>query len=57
MHLAASLANLDSVEFHRLHQWPFDRLPADTFKVHEGGKVAPPQGAGLGIDLHYDDLI
>ena len=57
LHLAASLSNLDSVEFHRLHQWLFDRLPDDTFKVHEGGQVAPPQGAGLGIDLHYDDLI
>lgn len=55
LHLAAALPNVDSVEYHMLHQWLWDRAPADTFAVSDN-RVRPPAGAGIGIDLHYDDL-
>ncbi len=56
LHVAASIPNLESVEYHMLHQWLFDRLPADAFAVGAGGLVAPPPGPGLGIDLHPDEV-
>ena len=57
LHLAASLPNLDSMEYHMLHQWLFDKLPEGTFKPEQGGLVRPPPGSGIGIDLHYDELV
>ena len=55
LHLAAALPNVDSVEYHMLHQWLWDRLPADTFSVTDN-LVRPPAGPGIGVALHYDDL-
>jgi len=56
LHVAAAIPNLESVEYHMLHQWLFDRLPADTFKPSDGGLVAPPPGPGIGVELYPDDL-
>ena len=56
LHLAASLPNLDSMEYHMLHQWLFDKLPEGTFKPAQGGLVRPPPGPGIGIELHYEDV-
>jgi L-alanine-DL-glutamate epimerase-like enolase superfamily enzyme len=56
LHVAAAISNLESVEYHMLHQWLFNRLPADTFKPADGGLVTPPPGPGLGIELHPDEL-
>ena len=56
LHLAAALPTLDSVEYHQLHQWLFDKLPPDTFKIEPGGYLRPPPGPGLGLDLHYDEF-
>lgn len=56
LHLAAAIPNLESVEYHMLHQWLFDRVPSDTFKPAPGGLVSPPTGPGLGIELDPAEL-
>jgi L-alanine-DL-glutamate epimerase-like enolase superfamily enzyme len=56
LHLAASLPNLDSVEYHMFHQWLFDKCPPEAFKPNKGGLVRPPDGPGFGLAIHYDDL-
>jgi L-alanine-DL-glutamate epimerase-like enolase superfamily enzyme len=50
LHVAASLANTESIEYHTVHRMLFDRLPADHFRI-EDGAVVLPQAAGLGIDI------
>jgi L-alanine-DL-glutamate epimerase-like enolase superfamily enzyme len=54
LHLAASIANLDSVEYHMLHRWMADRFPDADFTARDGGFVRPPTGPGLGLTLHPD---
>ena len=56
LHLAASLANLDSVEYHMFHQWLFDQCPENSFQPEKGGLVRPPEGPGFGLEIHYKDL-
>ncbi len=56
LHVAAAIPNLESVEYHMLHQWLFDRMPANTFKPSADGLLAPPPGPGIGIELHPDQL-
>jgi L-alanine-DL-glutamate epimerase-like enolase superfamily enzyme len=55
LHLGAAVANCDSIEYHMLHQWLWDRLPAGTFAPRQG-YVRPPDGPGLGLTLTPDDL-
>ncbi|MGH1479821.1 MAG: mandelate racemase/muconate lactonizing enzyme family protein [Geminicoccales bacterium] len=55
LHLAASLPNAHSVEFHMLHQWLWDRAPKDIFKACNG-MLLPPPGPGHGITLDPDSL-
>lgn len=49
-HLAASIPNCDSLEYHVLHQSLFDRLWASGWKL-EGGALSIPDAPGLGLDL------
>ena len=56
LHLAASLSNLDSVEYHMFHQWLFDQCPENAFQPEKGGMVRPPSGPGFGLEIHYEDL-
>ena len=56
LHLAASLSNLDSVEYHMFHQWLFDQCPENAFQPEKGGLVRPTSGPGFGLDIHYEDL-
>jgi L-alanine-DL-glutamate epimerase-like enolase superfamily enzyme len=55
LHIAASVANAESVEYHCVHQMLFDRVPQPTFTLVEGAIQMPP-GAGLGFELDFDDL-
>ena len=55
LHLGAAVANCDSVEYHMLHQWLWDRVPAGTFAPRQGF-VRPPPGPGLGLTLTPDDV-
>ncbi len=55
LHLAAALPNVDSVEFHMLHRWLFERAPEGTFAV-SNNHVSPPSGPGIGIELDYNQL-
>lgn len=55
LHLGAALANCESIEYHMLHQWLWDRLPEGTFAPRQG-YVRPPAGPGLGIALTPDDV-
>jgi len=50
IHLAASLPNCDSIEFHVLHQPLFERTPAGTLDLHDGRLLAA-ESPGLGVDL------
>jgi L-alanine-DL-glutamate epimerase-like enolase superfamily enzyme len=50
LHLAASLANCHSVEFHVIHQPLFERAPKGFLDLVDG-RIAPPETPGLGIDL------
>ena len=49
IHLAASLPNADSVEFHVIHQPMFDCAPAGTLDLTDGLLTAPSR-PGLGIE-------
>ena len=55
LHLAAGVANIESVEYHMVHQWLFDRVPADLFPVAKS-KITLPERPGLGLDLSPDDF-
>ena len=54
-HLAASIPNAHSVEYHMLHPWPWGGMPASIF-LAENGRLAPPPGPGHGIALDRDSL-
>jgi L-alanine-DL-glutamate epimerase-like enolase superfamily enzyme len=54
MHLAASLANCESIERHVFHHPMFERAPPGTLDMKDGLMTAPER-PGLGIDLR--DLI
>lgn len=56
LHLAASLSNLDSVEYYMVHQWFFDQCPENAFQPEKGGLVRPQSCPGFGLDIHYEDL-
>ena len=56
LHLAASLSNLDSVEFHMFHQWLFNHCPDNSFNVEIGGWVRPPEGPGFGLDITLEQF-
>lgn len=55
LHLAASIPNAHSVEYHMLHQWLWDEMPAGTFSA-EKGKLRPPSGPGHGVTLDPDSF-
>jgi len=55
LHLAASIPNAHSVEYHMLHQWLWGRMPADTFAA-DNGMLALPPGHGHGVTLDPDSL-
>ncbi|PRY19956.1 D-arabinonate dehydratase/D-galactarolactone cycloisomerase [Aliiruegeria haliotis] len=55
IHMAASLPNCESVEFHQIQQWLFDMAPEGAFDVKDG-HVAPLEKPGLGLELTYDDF-
>jgi L-alanine-DL-glutamate epimerase-like enolase superfamily enzyme len=49
LQIAASVPNVDSIEFHMLHRMLFDELPADHFALEDGFVVVPDTpGIGLG---------
>ncbi|TCT06312.1 mandelate racemase/muconate lactonizing enzyme family protein [Paralcaligenes ureilyticus] len=50
LHVAASLANTESVEYHCVHQMLFDQVPADRYPLVDGAVVLP-DAPGLGIDI------
>ena len=49
IHLAAAVANCDSIEFHMVHQVLFDKVPDGTFALNDAGRLKIPEGPGLGI--------
>lgn len=53
LHLAAALPNCHSIEYHMLHQWLWDLLPAGTFALVDG-RLRPPPGPGIGVELTPD---
>jgi len=55
MHVAASVPNTESVEYHGVHQMLFDRVPGGGFAVVEGA-VALPDVPGLGIEVDPESL-
>ena len=50
LHLAAALTNAVSVEHHMLHQWLWELASDDAF-TPENGRLAPPAGPGIGIEI------
>ncbi|MEO8975214.1 MAG: mandelate racemase/muconate lactonizing enzyme family protein [Casimicrobiaceae bacterium] len=50
LHVAASIANTESIEYHCVHRMLFDRLPADRFRIENGFAVLP-ETPGLGVDI------
>jgi L-alanine-DL-glutamate epimerase-like enolase superfamily enzyme len=50
LHVAASLANASSVEWHTVHRMLFDRLAPDHFRL-EDGAIVVPDAPGLGLDI------
>jgi L-alanine-DL-glutamate epimerase-like enolase superfamily enzyme len=56
LQVAASVPNVDSIEFHMLHRMLFDRVDAGTFRL-EDGYVSVPDAPGLGFELDPDALV
>jgi L-alanine-DL-glutamate epimerase-like enolase superfamily enzyme len=50
LQIAASVPNVDSIEFHMLHTMLFDQLPKDHFRL-EDGCVVVPAAPGLGLNV------
>ncbi len=55
LHTAAALSNCESVEYHMLHRWLFDRAP-DGFLAVEDSRIRLSDRPGLGLDLNPDDF-
>ena len=55
LHVAAACPNCESIEYHMLHQWLWDRVPDGTFALVDR-KMRPPEGPGIGIALTPDDV-
>ncbi len=55
LHLAAGVANIESVEYHMVHRWLSDRVPADLFTIRES-RITLSERPGLGLDLSPDDF-
>jgi L-alanine-DL-glutamate epimerase-like enolase superfamily enzyme len=50
LHVAASIANAESIEHHTVHRMLFDRVPEDRFRLDDGCIVLP-QAPGIGIEI------
>ncbi|MBT3360994.1 MAG: mandelate racemase/muconate lactonizing enzyme family protein [Rhodospirillales bacterium] len=55
LHLAAGLPNCDSIEYHMLHQWLFDRVPDSDWALSDG-HIRLGDKPGLGLDITPDSL-
>jgi L-alanine-DL-glutamate epimerase-like enolase superfamily enzyme len=55
LHIAASIPNCHSVEYHMFHQWFWDKAPSNWREV-KNGFITAPTGPGLGVDLTLDNL-
>lgn len=55
LQVAASVPNVDSIEFHMLHKMLFDKVRADCFRL-EDGYVVLPDAPGLGLELDLTQL-
>jgi len=55
LHVAAALGEVESLEYHMLHQWLFAHAPAGMLDVR-GGMLALPDGPGIGVALTPDDV-
>lgn len=53
---AAAAPNVDSVEFHMLHDMLFDQLPEGTFRLVDG-EVEVPAAPGIGLGVDADALL
>lgn len=55
IHVASSLSNCDSVEYHWVHQWLSEHLPEAL--CHEGPLVKPLESPGVGTHFITPDFI
>ena len=55
LHTAAALPNCESLEYHMLHSWLFDRAPEGFLDVEES-YIRLPDTSGLGLSLRPDDF-
>ena len=55
LHLAASIPNAHSVEYHMLHQWLWGGTSTGVF-LTENGMLEPPLGPGHGVNLDPDSV-
>ena len=55
LHTAAALSNCESLEYHMLHTWLFDRAPEGFLDV-EDSYIRLSDRPGLGLDLRPDDF-
>jgi L-alanine-DL-glutamate epimerase-like enolase superfamily enzyme len=55
LHLAASIRNCDSIEYHMVHQLLFDRIRDNKFKV-EDSYLQVPDLPGIGVDILPSDI-
>jgi L-alanine-DL-glutamate epimerase-like enolase superfamily enzyme len=49
LQVAASVPNVDSIEFHMLHQMLFDALPEGRFRLQDGC-IEIPEAPGIGVE-------
>ncbi len=56
VHFAASIPNLDSVEYHHVHQWMREYAPEETMALVEGPYLKPLENPGFGLDFLTPDF-
>jgi L-alanine-DL-glutamate epimerase-like enolase superfamily enzyme len=53
LHIAASIPNCHSVEYHMFHQWFWDKAPKSWREV-KNGFITAPEGHGLGVNIDLE---
>ena len=56
VHFAASIPNLDSVEYHHVHQRMREYAPSETMELFDGPYLKPVERPGFGMDFLTPDF-
>ncbi|MEM9160966.1 MAG: mandelate racemase/muconate lactonizing enzyme family protein [Verrucomicrobiota bacterium] len=56
IHFAAAIPNVESVEYHHVHQWMRDSAPSEAM-AHQNGYVRPLEASGIGTHFITPEFV